>query len=275
MKQNLIKKIRFVYLDEKKEIMIDELKIKSINDAIEAFFNNDSSLKIVPVKDLMPAFIKAGIFKKDEKNGKPIRDILRELDKTEQLKLIPYLHAERKDANTYWYFIPKDASAPSTFYKQEPASVKKALANQSRLLSDETYIIDLCDTVLEQKADRQKRFDFLLGDLHKDGVSKTKLPVDAFYPRYRLVIEFKESQHIESVPIFDKAEVNTVSLVNRGEQRLIYDKRRATELPLHGIKFVEISFDMFNYDNQNKIIRNPQMDILKVRELLKDITIEE
>ena len=254
--------------------MIDAFKINNINNAIEAFFNKDTTIKIVPAKDLMPEFIKAGIFTKDNKNGKPIRDILRELDRTAQLKLIPYLHAERKDDNTFWYFIPKNEPAPSTPYKQEQASIKKETGSQARLLSDETYIIDLCDTVLEQKAERQKRFDFLLGDFHKDGVSRTKLPVDAFYQRYHLVIEFKEAQYSASTEIFDKPDVKTVSGVNRGEQRLIYDQRRASLLPENGIKLIEISFDMFKYDSQNNIIRNMQLDIMKVREILKDIILD-
>ena len=250
--------------------MIDALKINNINNAIEAFFNKDSTIKIVPAKDLMPEFIKAGIFTKDNKNGKPIRDILRELDRTAQLELIPYLHAERKDDNTFWYFIPMNEPAPSTPYKQEQ-SIKKETASQARLLSDESYVIDLCDTVLMQKAERQKRFEFLLGDFHKDGKSRTKLPVDAFYQKYSLVVEFKEAQHADSTEIFEKPDVKTVSGVNRGEQRLIYDKRKASLLPENGIKLVEISFDMFKYDSQNNIIRNPQLDLMKVKEILKDI----
>lgn len=255
--------------------MIDTQTINSINTAIEAFFNTDSTLKIVPVKVLMPAFIKAGIFKKDHKNGKPIRDILRELDETDQLQLIPYVHAERRALDTYWYFIPKDVPAPSTFYKQEPASVKKEAAKQSRLLSDETYILDLCDEVLGQKAERQKRFDFLKGDPHKDGITRTKLPVDAYYPAYRLVIEFKESPRVSNVENFDNPNVTTVSGVSRREQRHLYDQRKATDLPKHGIKLVEIAFDMFKYDNQYKIVRNPKEDLLKVRELLSEASIDE
>ncbi|MBC7425946.1 MAG: hypothetical protein H7321_05370 [Bacteroidia bacterium] len=140
-----------------------------------------------------------------------------------------------------------------------------------RLQSDETYVLDLCDKVLGEKAERQKRFDFLLGDLHKDGFSRTKLPVDAYYPSYQLVIEYKESQHTVSHAIFDKQDVTTVSGVHRGEQRLIYDQRRATELPLHGIKLISISYDLFKNDNQHKIVRNPEADLLKVKEVLKAV----
>ncbi len=248
--------------------MIDLSKIKSINDTLDAFFSSDSARSITPAKDLMPAFIKAGVFTKDIKNGKPIRDILRELDKADQLKLIPYLHAERKGLDTYWYFLPKGAATPTEGYKMEPPSVKKEAAKQSRLLSDETYILDLCDTVLEEKSERQKRFDFLLGDLHKDGVSRTKLPVDAFYPRLKLVIEFNEAQHTEPLSIFDKPNILTVSGVNRQEQRRLYSERKATLLPEHGIKFVEIPYELFTLDGGNKIIRNSADDMARLREKL-------
>lgn len=255
--------------------MIDPQIINSINNAIDAFFNQDKTRTIVPVKELMPAFIKAGIFKKDIKNGKPIRDILRELDETDQLQLIPYLHPERRGADTYWYFIPKDAPTPTSFYKQEEPSVKKEAAKKARLLTDETYILDLCDEVLGQKSERQKRFDFLKGDPHKDGITRTKLPVDAYYPAYRLVIEFKESPRVSNVENFDNPNVTTVSGVSRREQRHLYDQRKATDLPKNGIQLVEISFDKFNYDYQHKIIRNPQVDLLQVREILNEINMDE
>lgn len=244
--------------------MIDAPIIKSINEVIETFFNEDKTVTIVPAKKLMPAFIQAGIFRKDIKNGKPIRDILKELDKASQLDLIPYIHAERKDPDTFWYFIPKNTEAPTTFYKQEKISVKKESANQARLLSDETYVIDLCDQVLGHKAERQKRFDFLLGDFHKDGRSRTKLPVDAFYAGYSLVIMYKESQQFVSLSSADNG-------AKRDEQRAVYDQRRATELPKHDIKLIEISFDKFKFDAKCKIVRNPESDVLIVKNILKAV----
>ena len=48
---------------------------------------------------------------------------------------------------------------------------------------DEEYVIDLCDEVLGEAARRQYRFDFLRGD------ANTRLPVDAYYPSRKLVIE--------------------------------------------------------------------------------------
>ncbi len=242
--------------------------IDKINKVIEEYFENKTSVKIIPVKELMPYFIKAGVFYKDNKNGKPIREVLRELKKNNQLHLIPFVHAEQKDENTYWYFIPDNAPKPTTFYKQEQPSTKKEEVIKSRLHSDETYVMDLCDTALNLISERQKRFGFLLGDLHKDGVSRTRLPVDAYYKSLNLVIEYKEPQHTEEINFFDKPDVKTISGVSRGEQRKIYDERRAVVLPENGIKLIEISYNTFKCDNQNRIIRNKEEDLKRVGKIL-------
>jgi hypothetical protein len=251
--------------------MIEE--IDTINSVIEAWFVKNTTTEIVPVKALMPEFIAAGIFRKDVKNGKPIRDILRGLKEREQLHLIPYVHAEQKGIDTYWYFIPKDAPKPTVLYKQETVSTTKQTAEQARLLSDETYVIDLCDTALKQKADRQKRFPFLLGDVHKDGITRTPLPVDAYYQPLNLVIEYKEAQYGQ-LNDFNKTNGKTVSGVSRGEQRKIYDQRRAEKLPLNGIKLIELSFDVFNCDSENRIIRNPEQDLKVIEDILKKEDVE-
>jgi hypothetical protein len=94
----------------------------------------------------------------------------------------------------------------------------------SRADSDEHYLIDICDRVLGRTALRQHRFDFLVGDPGRSGRC-ARLPVDAWYPDLKLVIEVMEVQHSEAVPLFDRRQ--TVSGVARGEQRRIYDRRRA------------------------------------------------
>lgn len=52
----------------------------------------------------MNLFIENGIFKKNNKDGLPIRQLLRELDKENQLNKIPYIYVERKKKNVNWYF---------------------------------------------------------------------------------------------------------------------------------------------------------------------------
>lgn len=107
---------------------------------------------------------------------------------------------------------------------------------------DEDYAIDLCEALLGTPALRQHRFDWLRGDRNARGAS-VRLPVDAYWPVHRLVVEFQEIQHRSAVPFFDKPERMTVSGVSRGEQRRIYDERRRIEIPRHGIALVEIGSD--------------------------------
>ncbi len=247
--------------------MADLTKIELINKVIEDYFTENTALTIAPAKDLMPGFIRAGIFVKDQKSGLPIRKILRELDKNDELGLIPYLYADRSGKDTYWYFIPKGATPPTTPYKKQeknPETIKK-LAERSN--KDEKYVIDLCDQVLALKANRQKRFDFLLGDLHKDGKTQTMLPVDAFYLKLNLVVEFLEYYPAPSHN--RKNEKQTVSGVSRDEQREIYNRRKAEILPEFGIDLIVIKFSDFKCDDQMKIVRNEEADLEIVRKALK------
>ena len=93
----------------------------------------------------------------------------------------------------------------------------------------------VCDEILGRRALRQHRFSWLLGDPGKSG-ARARLPVDAYYPDKRVVIEYRERQHYEATPFFDRRE--TVSGVGRGEQRRRYDDLRERELPLHDIQLI-------------------------------------
>ena len=80
-------------------------KIQEINRVIGAYFIRHKEVDKILAKELMPDFISAGIFSKDTREGLPIRKILRELDEDGLLKLIPYVHPERKEKSTNWYFV--------------------------------------------------------------------------------------------------------------------------------------------------------------------------
>lgn len=80
-------------------------KYTQINLILKDYFELNLGVKQIPAKDMMPYFVLAGIFKKDEKNGLPIRNLIHQLDNRNQLGLIPYLFADRKVVYTKWYFI--------------------------------------------------------------------------------------------------------------------------------------------------------------------------
>lgn len=133
--------------------------------------------------------------------------------------------------------------------------------------SDEAYVIGLCDQVLGLAAQRQATFDFLRGDA-RPGKQGLKLRVDAYYPSLDLVIEYRERQHTESVPIMDQR--MTVSGVQRGEQRALYDQRRRDLLPAHGLTLVELSYEQFGCTRGKRLLRQREADLLVVREVLAE-----
>lgn len=229
-------------------------KIKIINDTLAEYFAKTDNPRKVPAKDLMSEFIRAGVFTTDNKGGLPIRRLLRELDKSDKLSLIPYVLAERKDVNVSWYFI-------ATGFAQNVVNTEKVRnkkVSNSRAESDEYYVISLCNEVLNAEASQQHRFDFLKGD---SGIS---LPVDAYYEHLNLVIEYHERQHTESIKFFNKK--TTVSGVSRDEQRKIYDERRMTVLPKHGINVIVIDYSRFG--TSKKIKRDHDKDILIIKQIL-------
>ncbi len=125
---------------------------------------------------------------------------------------------------------------------------------------DEAYIIGLCDKVLCCRAMRQYRFDFLCGDTGRP------LPVDAYYPELKLVVEYRERQHFECVRLWDNR--RTVSGIPRGQQRARYDKRRREVLPQRGITLIELAFSDFKHDGRKRLHRIPEQDKQIIREKL-------
>lgn len=243
-------------------------KISQINKVLREYFELNKSINTIPAKDMMAYFILAGVFTKDQKNGLPIRNVLRRLDDKNQLHLIPFVFADRKEANTNWYFQRNGSSTPTPQKTVEKPKTTITEKSNSRKDSDEHYVLDLCDIVLEETGLRQHKFDFLLGDANTKG-KKAKLPVDIYYPDLNLVVEYKEQQHTKPNKHFDKPDLFTVSGVHRGEQRRIYDQRRLDILPQNGIQVIEISYSDFMFDRKDKIVRDEKRDLKRLRGILK------
>ena len=128
--------------------------------------------------------------------------------------------------------------------------------------ADEKYILDLCDVVLGTVASRQHKFDFLMGDPNHNG-RRQRLPVDAYYPSFNLVIEYREKQHSEPIKIMDRRA--TISGCSRGEQRKRYDEFRRQVLPRHGITVIELDYSMFAHDRRKRLRRDRLADEATIR----------
>jgi hypothetical protein len=135
-----------------------------------------------------------------------------------------------------------------------------------RAYSDEAYVVDLCDAILGESASRQHLFDWLVGDPGRSGGTR-RLPVDAYYARHRLVIEYQERQHDQPIRHFDKPDVLTVSGVHRGVQRRIYDERRAVEIPAHGLRLIVVKPSDLT-DRRGRLLRRRDHDLEALRLLL-------
>lgn len=90
-----------------KMVSLSEKKIHKagrIDQVVRDYFEKNKSVEEIPAKNLMKTFIEKGIFLKDQKDGKPIRDFLRELDAAGKLSLLKHVKVIRKDINRGWYF---------------------------------------------------------------------------------------------------------------------------------------------------------------------------
>jgi hypothetical protein len=247
---------------------MDSAKYKTINEIAQNYFEQNDTIDWIPAKKLMPELIKAGIFVKDEKNGLPLRKALRTLDKNGALDQIPLVHAERKGNTVYWYFVREGKTFVS---KDKPLEeTKKHIIKLKKENSDENYILNICDELLKLKSTRQHTFDFLRGDVHKNGITKTKLPVDAYYHKRNLVVEYHAKPLSKKQLDPEMEERITVSGVSRSEQRIIYTKRIRKVLKDKGIHHIVLEFGLFELDKQGKIVRNKEKDTQAIAEALRD-----
>jgi len=87
--------------------MLSEKKIHRIgriDQLVRNYFDENPSMREVAAKELMPLFINKGIFVKDHREGLPIMNILRELDREKKLYLLKYAKLDRKNIYRNWYF---------------------------------------------------------------------------------------------------------------------------------------------------------------------------
>jgi diadenosine tetraphosphate (Ap4A) HIT family hydrolase len=137
----------------------------------------------------------------------------------------------------------------------------------ARTESDEKYVLDLVAEVLAEPDYRwQHRFPTLLGDPGQDG-KRRPLPVDGYFPRHRLIVEYWERQHSAPVPIMDEG--MTISGVSRGHQRRLYDQRRQAWANANGLQLVILDYRGFATDELGRLIRDPIRDRQAIADALR------
>ena len=133
----------------------------------------------------------------------------------------------------------------------------------------EQYCISLVSDALDgAKYTKQHQFDFLKGEPTTKRPNGIKLRVDAYYPDFRLILEFREGQHYSDSKRFDFWNNKQTAIgVDRKTQRLMYDKKREKVLPANGYKLLVI------YDNE-LAMADREKDITVIKQKLKKIEIK-
>ena len=149
------------------------------------------------------------------------------------------------------------------------SSRDRASSASTRDDSDEAYVLDLLDEILGSSCQRQARFPWLVGDKGRSG-RRSELPVDGYWPDLQLVVEYRERQHDQPTPFFDKPDQTTVSGVHRGEQRRMYDERRDQEIPAHGLRLVIVRPGDLSADSRGRLLRMPAEDMVSLRCLIDE-----
>lgn len=134
--------------------------------------------------------------------------------------------------------------------------------------SDEKYVLDLLREYLNENYEWQKRFDTLRGDTGKNG-RRVTLPVDAYFPISNIIVEYKEKQHFQAVNIMDKR--MTISGINRGEQRKIYDLRKKKWAADNNFKFLVIPYYCLKHDRNGRLLRDKDEDVVTIIGLVNDL----
>ncbi len=78
-------------------------RVARVDCAIQIFLRLYDLAECKP-QEVMPFLVKMGLFSSDVRKGKPLRDMLRELDSRGMLHLMPGLVVDRKLKNRYWRF---------------------------------------------------------------------------------------------------------------------------------------------------------------------------
>lgn len=135
---------------------------------------------------------------------------------------------------------------------------------------DQAYVTDLMARLLGEEPLREHRFPWLQGD------TGYLLPVDAYFPSQKLVLEYRERQHLaerpDSFALWDRR--MTASGMTRREQRARYDGVRKSEIPKHGLRLFVVNADDLGVDRRGRLLRNEQADIDALRGLLLAVGIK-
>lgn len=133
-----------------------------------------------------------------------------------------------------------------------------------------SYILDLLAEILGEVPETEKRYPWALGDRSEKTGREVQLPFDAVWESRKLIVEVDEDQHRKAVAFWDKPHRLTVSGVDRGEQRRIYDHRKRAAARSQGYVVVEIEWEHRPPPEK----RDREADRSRLEDLLRDCGVD-
>jgi hypothetical protein len=92
-----------ILFGKQKKSTTDYANVVKMGYIIQKYLEEKNIFNAMP-QDLMEVLIDAGFFRFDVREGKPLRDILRELDSKNLLYLLPQVRVDRMESNRKWFF---------------------------------------------------------------------------------------------------------------------------------------------------------------------------
>uniref|UniRef100_UPI00404925EF hypothetical protein n=1 Tax=Flavobacterium sp. TaxID=239 RepID=UPI00404925EF len=218
-------------------------KTTQINIVLKEYFELNKNVQKVPVAFMMPYFVLAGIYKKDDSKGTSIKNLLRNLEAKQALKTIPFAKSYKGKVYTKWYFVRAD-------YKPEANQIaKKPEIKIPHRETDAFYILALCNKILKSKCEKLKNFEFPKPSESLD-VKIEKVKVEGYFEAYQLAIVYQDKMY------FDLLKAHKIK------------KHEEAKFEAIGLKLLEISFKKFPHNASGNLKRNIREDLEIVRNLL-------
>ena len=219
-------------------------KTTQINIVLKEYFELNKIVQKVPVAYMMPYFVLAGIYKKDDSKGTSIKNLLRNLEAKQALETIPFAKSYKGRVYTKWYFVRAE-------YKPEKNQILKP-KTEIKLPYRETdafYILGLCKKILKSKCEKLKNFEFLKPSESLD-VKTEKVKVEGYFEAYQLAIVYQDKMY------FDLLKAHKIK------------KHEEAKFEAIGLKLLEISFKKFPHNASGNLKRNIREDLEIIRNLL-------
>lgn len=233
----------------------EEQIIETYTAVSDHFRDRPGTIKF-PAVELMPRLFELNVFPNTYEERSPVEDLLDLMNRNDHISILPWAIGEGDPERLKWSFVFLEGSSLKELEE------KMADEQTSRFveLGDENYLLDLCDEILDQKALRQHKFNFL-------GEGRN-LPFLGFYPNLNLALYYQKPPQSEVVTRLENINWISGRSLHREKEEEEFLQRCRELLSEKGIQHLEIHHSIFSYNKLKRMNRNLQKDKLTLENLI-------